>query len=108
MSNGKAVGRNRTEPNMKTTRSPLPHFCTLFLLALALGIPRFVYAQQITTNWAAYNDHRRGPTIPPHVPTATAWGTLARVTGYDMGAPGNTTGAVLTNFYTGNALPVTM
>jgi len=93
---------------MKTTRFPLLHLCTLFLLALALGIPRFADAQQITTNWAAYNDHRRGPTIPPHVPTAASWGTLARVTGYDMGAPGNTTGAVLTNFYTGNALPVTM
>src|SRR5262245_3909104 len=63
---------------------------------------------QIVTNWAAYNDHRPGPIIPPHVPTATSWGTRLRVTTYDMGAPADTLGAVLTNFYNSQALPVTM
>lgn len=61
-----------------------------------------------TTNWIAYNDHRAGPTIPPHVPTQASWGTHARTTRYDMGAPGDTLAAVLTNFLNGQALGATI
>jgi hypothetical protein len=92
---------------MKTAR-----FCfkglTTILFTIAILAPSAATAQQIVTNWAAYNDHRPGPLIPPHRPTATSWGTRTNVTAYNMGAPGDTVGAVLTNFHTGEVLPVTM
>jgi hypothetical protein len=92
---------------MKTTHSCLSRICTFAALVTGFaGAPSVPAA--IVTNWVAYNDHRPGPTIPPHTPTATSWGTRLRVTTYNMGAPADTVGAVLTNFYNGQALPVTM
>jgi hypothetical protein len=93
---------------MKTPRFRLIRTAMAALAAIATAAPATVAAQQIVTNWAAYNDHRPGPIIPPHVPTQASWGTRTNATAYDMGAPGNTDNAVLTNFYTGEALPVTM
>jgi len=90
------------------THSPPSHIGILLVLIAVLGAVNLADAQQIVTNWAAYNDHRAGPAIPPHVPTAASWGTALRVTRYDMGAPGNTMAASLTNFYNGQQLPVTM
>jgi hypothetical protein len=73
---------------------------------------------QIVTNWAAYNDHRAGSNIPPHSPTIRTnrpdgttgggWGTHVRATRYDMGSPDALPPSSLTNFYTGEQLPVTM
>jgi hypothetical protein len=93
---------------MKTPRFLLIQTASAAALAVILASPATLDAQQIITNWAAYNDHRPGPLIPPHQPTAASWGTRTNVTTYDMGAPGDTTAAVLTNFYTGEMLPVTM
>lgn len=78
------------------------------LLAVILMTPALTASgAQIVTNWAAYNDHRPGPLIPPHVPVRTNWGTARWVTTYDMGAPADTTGN-LTNFLNGQQLPVTV
>lgn len=93
---------------MKTPRSLLIQAASATVLAVILASPVTVDAQQIVTNWAAYNDHRPGPIIPPHQPIAASWGTRTNVTTYDMGAPGDTVGVALTDFYTGNVLPVTM
>src|SRR5262245_12396989 len=82
-------------------------FLTITTLIACLAFPVGVAYSQ-TTNWIAYNDHRPGPIIPLHVPTPTAWGTALKVTTYNMGAPGDTTGAVLTNFLDGTALAATM
>ena len=77
------------------------------VVLLSSGMAQMASAQ-IVTNWAAYNDHRAGPIRPPHVPTATSWGTALRVTTYDLGAPTDVLGVNLTNFLTGEQLPVTM
>jgi hypothetical protein len=92
---------------MKTPHSLLTHAAGALALAVILASPTAMDAQQITTNWAAYHEHRPGPIIPPHVPTAASWGTTTNVTTFDMGAPGNTFGN-LVNFYTGEQLPVTV
>jgi len=58
---------------------------------------------QIITNWAAYNDHR-----PSAAQVANGWAhTAPNVTGYDMGAPADTSGS-LVDFRTGQTLPVTV
>jgi hypothetical protein len=93
---------------MKTSPPLVPSLAAVAALLAVLAPANFASAQQITTNWAAYNDHRAGPAIPPHIPVATNWGTALRVTRYDMGAPADTIAAALTNFYTGAQLPVTM
>jgi hypothetical protein len=99
----------RTVLTMKRTPfSLVPSLAAAAVALTALAAANFASGQQITTNWAAYNDHRAGPAIPPHVPVATNWGTALRVTRYDMGAPADTVAAPLTNFYTGDQLPVTM
>jgi hypothetical protein len=89
---------------MKTAR-----FCfkglTTILFTIAILAPSAATAQQIVTNWAAYNDHVPGPVIPPHVPTAASWGTGARVTRHDMRLG---PGGPLTNYLTGEELPITM
>lgn len=85
----------------RTSRLAITLLTTTFAMAWSLS------ARQIITNWVAYNDHRPGPLIPPHVPIRTNWGTALRVTTYDMGAPGNTTGT-LTNYLNGQPLPVTV
>jgi len=77
------------------------------LTVLTLALASRASAQQIVTNWAAYHEHRPGPIIPPHVPTAASWGTRTNVTTFDMGAPADTTGNLI-NFYTGEQLPVTV
>src|SRR5688572_18850566 len=92
---------------MKTPHSLLTHAARALALAVILASPTTMDAQQITTNWAAYHEHRPGPIIPPHVPTAASWGTTTNVTTFDMGAPGNAFGN-LVNFYTGEQLPVTV
>lgn len=101
-------------PNMKTRRHGQQ---ACLLLACVLMLPSMANAQ-IVTNWAAYNDHRGGPAIPPHSPTIRTnrpgggtggeWGTHVRATRYDMGAPNNLPPSPLTNFFTGAQLPVTM
>jgi hypothetical protein len=74
----------------------------LLLMATALGAANFAGAQ--STNWVAYNDHR-----PSTTPAASGWAiTAPRVTGYNMGAPGDLTPSVLTNFLTGNPLTATV
>jgi hypothetical protein len=75
------------------------------LTLVAACIPTRLDAQQIVTNWVAYNDHRPGALTPPWVPVTNAWGTARNVTVYDMrlGPGGN-----LTNFYNGQQLEVTM
>src|SRR5436190_639475 len=96
----------QTKDIMRSTMSRYwPQFINVFMVAISAA---FGVANAQTTNWVAYNDHRPGPIIPPHVPTQAAWGTAQRVSGYNMGAPGDTTDAVLTNFLSGDALPVTM
>ena len=89
---------------MKTARLPvyLIAFASLAFVAPA--------RTQIVTNWAAYNDHRGGSNIPPHSPRTglNGWGTHVRATRYDMGAPGDLSPSNLTNFFTGEQLPVTM
>ena len=92
---------------MKTPR------LSAYIVAVASVLAASAGHAQIVTNWAAYNDHRPGPTIPPHQPTVRTasgggWGTHNRVTGYNMGAPGNTDPSPLTNFFTGAQLPVTI
>jgi hypothetical protein len=84
---------------MKTTRSHLPHLCTLILLALALGIPRFA-GGQIITNWVAYNDQ------VPNYTAVNGWVTHPRATTIDMGESSGS--GNLTNFYNGQQLPVTL
>ncbi|HKX61438.1 MAG TPA: Ig-like domain-containing protein [Verrucomicrobiae bacterium] len=76
---------------------------TVLCLALASSWP----AMGQVTNWVAYNDHRPGPTIPPHISHPTNWGTALRVTTMNMGAPADTSGN-LTNFLDGQQLPVTV
>ena len=92
---------------MKTPRSLLIHAASATVLAFILASPVTVDAQQIVTNWAAYHEHRPGPIIPPHVPTAASWGTTTNVTTFDMGALANTSGNLI-NFYTGEQLAVTV
>jgi hypothetical protein len=92
---------------MKTPRSLLIQAASATVLAVILASPVTVGAQQIVTNWAAYHEHRPGPIIPPHIPTAASWGTATNVTTFDMGAPADTTGNLI-NFYTGEQLPVTV
>jgi hypothetical protein len=65
----------------------------------ALIAPHFAGAQQITTNWAAYNDG-----VPNYTTAVNGWLTHPRATGYDMGEAGAT--GNLTNFYNGQQLPV--
>jgi hypothetical protein len=77
------------------------------ITSLTLLLASFAPAWAQTTNWVAYNDHRGGPIIPPHVPNPAFWGTALRVTTIDLGAPADTTGN-LTNFLTGQQLPVTI
>jgi hypothetical protein len=76
-------------------------------LASAIAAPQWAGAQ-IVTNWAAFNDHRPGPLIPPHVPVRTNWGTARWVTTYDMGAPADTPASPLTNFLNGQRLSATV
>jgi hypothetical protein len=90
---------------MKTPRSLLIHAAGAVALVIILGSPITMDAQQIVTNWAAYNDHIAGPVIPPFVSTPASWGTGARVTSYNMRVGG---GGALTNYLTGDELPVTM
>src|SRR5688572_1227980 len=97
-----AVRSSRTHNStqlMKTPRFILIRAASATLVAIAIAAPATIGAQQIVTNWAAYHEHRPGPTIPPHVPTAASWGTRTNVTTFDMG-PGNTSGNLI-NFYTG-------
>lgn len=77
----------------------------VLLLVWVAGSRESAVASSIVTNWVAYNDHRPGPLIPPWTPIPTWWGTSVRATAYDMrvGPGGN-----LTNFYTGQQLPVTL
>lgn len=52
------------------------------------------------TNWVAYNDHR-----PSTAPVANGWTiTAPNVTGYNMGAVGDTPPSALTDFRTGSPL----
>lgn len=90
---------------MKTIR--LFPLCIAALMAMVatLAMPKLADAQ--TTNWVAYNNHRAGPTVPPHVPTPNSWGTAPNVTLIDMGDPGNAAGP-LTDFLTGNQLSATL
>lgn len=73
------------------------------LAALAILAMANLASAQVT-NWIAYNDHRPGPLIPPHVPTPNSWGTATNVTSIDMGDPGSTATA-LVDHRTGNPLP---
>jgi hypothetical protein len=75
-------------------------------LLLTLALAPFASAQ--VTNWVAFNDHRPGPIIPPHIPTPSSWGTAPRVTTHNMGAPADTVAGVLVNYLTGEDLPVTV
>jgi hypothetical protein len=77
----------------------------LVLLTVA-AFPRAA-SSQIVTNWVAYNDHRPGPLIPPHIPVRTNWGTSIRATTYDMGAPADTAPSNLTNYFDGQQLAAT-
>ena len=85
---------------MKTIRLSSTGLASLLALTGGIGLPSSMNAQQIVTNWVAYNDHRPGP-----APTPTTWGTAPRVTTLDMGAPADSSGG-LTDFLTGDALPV--
>src|SRR6185503_9912512 len=79
----------------------IPYLKRVLLAAALLAAPVAV-AQ--TTNWIAFNDH--GPTT---VQVANGWRiTAPRVSGYDMGAPGDLAASPLTNFLTGAQLPATM
>lgn len=89
---------------MKRTGAKILLATALFAAVVACVNPSIAQ----TTNWIAYNDHRAGPSIPPHIPATNNWGTHVRASRYDMGAAGDTTAAVLTNFLDGQALPVTM
>src|SRR4030095_11021046 len=104
-----------TRPTMKThVRASSVNTCLSFLLLMMFA--SFGRAQ--ITNWAAYNDHRPGAAIPPHSPTIRTnrpgggtggeWGTHVRATSYNMGAPADLEPSPLTNFLTGEQLPVTM
>jgi hypothetical protein len=77
------------------------------LLALTTMLVTTILSNAQTTNWFAYNNYRSGPIVPPHVPTPNSWGTAPNVTTIDMGDPGGTAG-LLTDFRTGNPLPVTL
>lgn len=77
------------------------------LVLSTLLLASFAPAWAQTTNWVAYNDHRGGPIIPPHVSNPGRWGTALRVTTINMGAPADASGN-LTNFLTGQQLPVTV
>jgi len=90
------------KPNRYTSRL-VPTFIVLLVLA---AFPR-IGASQIVTNWVAYNDHRPGLAIPPHIPVRTNWGTSIKATTYDMGAPGDTAPSNLTNYFDGQQLAVT-
>src|SRR5262249_38627230 len=71
-------------------------------LAATLTLPiTGLGAQQIVTNWVAYNDHS------PNYTAVNGWVTAPRVTTYDMGEAGFT-GGNLTNFANGAQLPVMM
>ena len=89
---------------MKTPRSLLIHAASAVALAVILA-PATLDAQQIVTNWAAYNDYIPGPVIPPHVSTPANWGTAARVTTHNMRLG---PGGPLTNYLTGDELAITM
>jgi hypothetical protein len=78
--------------------------CGLSAALLALAVSP---ATAQVTNWIAYNDHRPGPLIPPHVSVQTNWGTALRVGTLDMGAPGDTTGNLI-NYLTGDPLAATV
>lgn len=75
-------------------------------VAFALSIIPFSGAQ-LVTNWVAYNDHRPGPLVPPHVPNPNSWGSATNVSGLDMGAPADSTGTLI-DFLTGNPLAVSV
>ena len=77
------------------------------LLTLTTMLATTLLSNAQTTNWFAYNNYRSGPIVPPHVPTPNSWGTAPNVTTIDMGDPGGTAGP-LTDFRTGNPLPVTL
>lgn len=74
------------------------------LALVAAAVPE---ARAQVTNWVAYNDHRPGPLIPPHVPNQTNWGTGVHVGTLNMGAPADTTGNLI-NYLTGDALSATV
>ena len=78
-----------------------------FIVIALTVLGSFMPAWAQVTNWVAYNDHRGGPIIPPHVPNPASWGTALRVTTVNMGAPADASGN-LTNFLTGAQLPVTV
>jgi hypothetical protein len=80
----------------------------LAALALAFGLTMSRQANAQTTNWIAFNDHRGGALVPPHVPTSATWGTAPNVTVYDMGAPADLAASALTDFLTGNPLTATV
>jgi hypothetical protein len=84
---------------MKTSRLHLTNLAGALALFAALVPSYFASAQQIITNWAAYNDG-----VPNYVTAVNGWITHARATGYDMGEAGAT--GNLTNFYNGQQLPV--
>jgi hypothetical protein len=69
---------------------------TLATLAVALGVS---HAQ--VTNWVAYND-----SVPNYTNPTNGWVTHVRATGHDMGE--GTASGSLTNFLTGEQLPVTI
>ncbi|HXG48622.1 MAG TPA: Ig-like domain-containing protein, partial [Methylomirabilota bacterium] len=87
---------------MKTSRLYVSRFTGPVALAAGLLVPQMGLPQ--VTNWVAYNDHRPGPTIPPHVSTPSSWGTAQRVGTLNMGAPSDTTGNMI-NFATGAEVP---
>jgi len=74
----------------------------LLVLMACLAATLSAHAQ-IVTNWSAYNDHR-----PSTTPVAGGWPiTAPRVTGFDMGAPNDSSGTLI-NFQSGDPLPVTV
>src|SRR5262245_32039645 len=86
-------------PSRRSSR-PIP---IQLLILLASGLAASSATAQIVTNWAVYNDHRPSTA---QVPSGSAH-TAPNVTGYDMGAPADTTGS-LVDFKTGQTLPVTV
>jgi hypothetical protein len=102
---GRATALRTQSNSMNTPRSLLIHAASTLVLAVVLVWPATVDAQQIVTNWAAYNDYIPGPVIPPHVSTPANWGTAARVTTHNMRLG---PGGPLTNYLTGEELAITM
>jgi len=72
-------------------------------LAVGAVLAMTSIANAQTTNWVAYNDHR-----PSTAPVANGWAiTAPNVTGYNMGAAGDTEPSALTDFRTGSPLTAT-